>query len=136
MIANTNGLSVGSHSATLHFHSANGDMQTAVKIHVVSNGQSAQQAILNVSPQKLDLQQAGQQVQQSISIANLGNIPLQWQANLDAGSANWLTLATTKGTIQSGAVPQTVLRTLIRQDWLQVVIPLQSMSHQMVEMRR
>ncbi|MGZ3643950.1 MAG: BACON domain-containing protein, partial [Ktedonobacteraceae bacterium] len=108
--ANTNGLSVGPRSATLHFHSANGEVQTTVKIHVVSNGQSAQQAILNVSPQSLDFGQvqAGQQAQQSFSIANLGNLPLQWQASSDAGSANWLTLATTKGTVQSGAVPQTI----------------------------
>ena len=110
MTANTNGLSVGPHSATLHFHSANGDVQTTVKIHVVSNGQSAQQAILNVSPQSLDFGQvqAGQQAQQGFSIANLGNLPLQWQASSDAGSANWLSLATTKGTVQSGAVPQTI----------------------------
>jgi hypothetical protein len=34
--------------------------------------------------------QAGQQSQQNISIANLGNLPLQWQASSDATSANWL----------------------------------------------
>ena len=108
--ANTNGLSVGPHSATLHFHSANGYVQTTVKIHVISVAQSGQQAILNVSPNSLDFGQvqAGQQAQQSFSIANLGNLPLQWQASSDAGSANWLTLATTKGTVQSGAVPQTI----------------------------
>ena len=50
--ANTNGQSVGFHTATLRFHTDNGDVQTPVKIHVVSNGQSAQQSILNVSPQK------------------------------------------------------------------------------------
>ena len=108
--ANTNGLSVGLHSATLHFHSANGDVQTTVKINVISVAQSGQQAILNVSQQSLDFGQiqTGQQAQQNISIANLGNLPLQWQASLDAASANWLSLTTTKGTVQPGAVPQMV----------------------------
>ena len=108
--ANTNGLSVGPHSATLRFHSANGDAQTTVKINVISVAQSGQQAILNVSQQSLDFGQlqAGQQSQQNISIANLGNLPLQWQASSDAASATWLSLATTKGTVQPGAVPQMV----------------------------
>jgi IPT/TIG domain/Viral BACON domain len=108
--ANTNGLLVGSHTATLRFHSANGDAQTTVKINVISVAQSGQQAILNVSQQSLDFGQlqAGQQAQQSISIANLGNLPLQWQDSLDAGSATWLSLAATKGTVQPGAVPQTL----------------------------
>ncbi|HWZ18679.1 MAG TPA: hypothetical protein VNW73_07775, partial [Ktedonobacteraceae bacterium] len=97
--ANTNGLSVGPHSATLRFHSANGDAQTTVTISVISVAQSGQQAILNVSQQSLDFGQlpAGQQSQQSISISNLGNLPLQWQASSDAASANWLSLATSKG---------------------------------------
>src|SRR5207245_6649979 len=33
--ANTNGLSVGPHSATVRFHSDNGDVQTTVKIQVI-----------------------------------------------------------------------------------------------------
>jgi len=108
--ANTNGLSVGPHAATLRFHSANGDAQTTVKINVISVAQSGQQAILNVSQQSLDFGQlqAGQQSQKNISIANLGNLPLQWQASTDAASANWLSLATTKGTVQPGGVPQMV----------------------------
>jgi len=108
--ANTNGLSVGSHFATLRFHSDNGDAQTTVKLNVISVAQSGQQAILNVSQQSLDFGQlqAGQQSQQNFSIANLGNLPLQWQASTDAASANWLSLATTKGTVQPGAVPQMV----------------------------
>src|SRR6266702_888908 len=108
--ANTNGLSVGPHSATLLFHSDNGDVQTTVKINVIPIAQSGQQAILNVPQQSLDFGQlqAGQQAQQSISIANLGNLPLQWQASSDAASATWLSLATTKGTVQTGAAPQTV----------------------------
>ena len=110
MTANTNGLSVGPHSATLRFHSDNGDVQTTVKINVIPIAQSGQQAILNVPQQSLDFGQlqAGQQAQQSISIANLGNLPLQWQASSDAASATWLSLATTKGTVQTGAAPQTV----------------------------
>jgi len=94
----------------LRFHSANGDAQTTVKINVISVAQSGQQAILNVSQQSLDFGQlqAGQQEQQSVSIANLGNLPLQWQNSLDAGSATWLSLAATKGTVQPGAVPQTL----------------------------
>ena len=108
--ANTNGLSVGPHSASLRFHSDNGDVQTTVKINVISIAQGGQQAILNVPQQSLDFGQlqAGQQAQQSISIANLGNLPLQWQASSDAASATWLSLATTKGTVQTGAAPQTV----------------------------
>src|SRR6266571_2803028 len=108
--ANTNGLSVGPHSATLRFHSDNGDVQTTVKINVIPIAQSGQQAILNVPQQSLDFGQlqAGQQAQQSISIANLGNLPLQWQASSDAASATWLSLATSNGKVQSGAVPQTV----------------------------
>ncbi len=108
--ANTNSLSVGPHSATLRFHSDNGDVQTTVKINVTPIAQSGQQAILNVPQQSLDFGQlqAGQQTQQIISIANLGNLPLQWQASSDAASAIWLSLATTKGTVQTGAAPQTV----------------------------
>jgi IPT/TIG domain len=108
--ANTNGLPIGVHTATLRFHTDKGDVQTVVKIHVVSIGQSAQQANLNVSQQSLDFGQlqAGQQAQQNISIANLGNLPLQWQASTDTGSANWLSLAMTKGTVQPGAIPQMV----------------------------
>ncbi|HYX50296.1 MAG TPA: choice-of-anchor D domain-containing protein, partial [Ktedonobacteraceae bacterium] len=108
--ANTTGLSVGSRTATLRFHTSNGDVQATVKIHVISTGQSGQQAILNVSQQSLAFGQlqAGQQAQQNFSIANLGNLPLQWQASLDAGSAKWLSLVTTKGTIQPGATPQMV----------------------------
>src|SRR6266581_4269676 len=108
--ANTNSLSVGPHSATLRFHSDNGDVQTTVKINVIPIAQSGQQAILNVPQQSLDFGQlqAGQQTQQIISIANLGNLPLQWQASSDAASATWLSLATTKGTVQTGAAPQTV----------------------------
>jgi hypothetical protein len=108
--ANTNNLSVGPHSATLRFHSDNGDVQTTVKINVIPIAQSGQQAILNVSQQSLDFGQlqTGQRGQQSISIANLGNIPLQWQASTDATSATWLSLATTTGTVQTGAAPQTV----------------------------
>ena len=108
--ANTHGLSVGPHSATLRFHSDNGDVQTTVKINVIPIAQSGQQAILNVPQQSLDFGQlqAGQQAQQSISIANLGNLPLQWQASSDAASATWLSLATSNGKVQSGAVPQTV----------------------------
>src|SRR6266571_8510041 len=83
--ANTNSLSVGPHSATLLFHSDNGDVQTTVKINVIPIAQSGQQAILNVPQQSLDFGQlqAGQQAQQSMSIANLGNLPLQWQASSD-----------------------------------------------------
>jgi hypothetical protein len=108
--ANTNNLSVGPHTATLRFHSDNGDVQTTVKINVIPIAQSGQQAILNVSQQSLDFGQlqAGQQAQQSFSIANLGNLPLQWQAGSDASSATWLSLATTKGTVQTGAAPQAV----------------------------
>jgi hypothetical protein len=108
--ANTNNLSVGSHSATLRFHSDNGDVQTTVKINVISIGQSGQQAILKVSQQNLDFGQlqAGQQAKQSFSIANLGNLPLQWQASSDAAGATWLSLTTTKGTVQTGAAPQAV----------------------------
>ena len=108
--ANTNNLSVGSHSATLRFHSDNGDVQTTIKINVIPIAQSGQQAILNVSQQSLDFGhlQAGQQAQQSFSIANLGNLPLQWQASSDAASATWLSLTTTKGTVQTGAAPQTI----------------------------
>jgi hypothetical protein len=106
--ANTNGLSVGSHTATLRFHSNYGDVQTTVKIIVISIARSGQQAILSVSKQSLDFGQlqAGQQAQQNISIANLGNLPLQWQASWNAGNAYWLSLATTQGTVQPGAVPQ------------------------------
>jgi hypothetical protein len=108
--ANTNGLSLGQRTATLHFHSDNGDVQIPVKINVISIGQSGQQAILNVSQQSLDFGQlqAGQQAQQSIAIANLGNLPLQWQASSDAASATWLSLAATSGTVQTGAAPQSV----------------------------
>ena len=100
--ANTNGLSVGPHTATLRFHSNNGDVQTTVKLNVISIAKSGQQAILNVSKQSLDFGQlqAGQQAQQNFSISNLGNIPLQWQASYDAGNASWLSLPTATGTIQ------------------------------------
>jgi hypothetical protein len=108
--ANTNGLPVGPHSATLHIHSDNGDAQISVKLNVIPHSQSGQQAILNVPQRHLDFGQlqAGQQVQQSISIANLGNLPLKWQASSDAASASWLTLTATSGTVQPGATPQTV----------------------------
>jgi uncharacterized membrane protein len=108
--ANTNGLTVGSHYATLHFHSNNGDVLIIANIHVVSVGQIGQHAILNVSQQSLDFGQLqeGQSAQKSVSIANLGNLPLQWQASVDTASANWLSLSTNKGTVQQGAVPQTV----------------------------
>src|SRR6266480_7607717 len=106
--ANTNGLSVGPHTATLRFHSNNGDVQTTVKLNVISIAKSGQQAILNVSKQSLDFGQlqAGQQAQQNFSISNLGNIPLQWQASYDAGNVSWLSLPTATGTIQPGAKPQ------------------------------
>src|SRR5207249_10067828 len=70
----------------------------------------SQQAILNVPQQNLDFGQlqAGQQAQQSISIANLGNLPLKWLASTSAPSAGWLSLAPTNGTVQPGATPQTV----------------------------
>jgi hypothetical protein len=108
--ANTNGLSLGLHSATLRIHSDNGDVQIAVKLNVIPIAQSGQQAILNVPQQNLDFGQlqTGQQVQQSISIANLGNLPLKWQASSVAASVSWLTLATKNGTVQTGAAPQTV----------------------------
>jgi hypothetical protein len=108
--ANTNGLSVGPHSATLRIHSDNGDVQIAVKINVIPVAQSGQQAILNVPQQNLDFGQlqVGQQVRQSFSIANLGNLPLKWQASSDTAGATWLSLATTSGTVQPGAAPQTV----------------------------
>ena len=108
--ANTNGLSLGLHSATLRIHSDNGDVQIAVKLNVIPIAQSGQQAILNVPQQNLDFGQlqTGQQVQQSISIANLGNLPLKWQASSNTASAAWLSLATSNGTVQTGAAPQTV----------------------------
>ena len=108
--ANTNGLSKGPHSATLRIHSDNSDVQIAVKINVIPIAQSGQQAILNVPQQNLDFGQlqAGQQAQQSISIADLGNLPLKWQGSSDAASAGWLSLDTTSGTVQTGAAPQTV----------------------------
>ena len=108
--ANTNNLSVGPHSVTLRFHSTASDVQVTVKINVVSIGQGTQQAILNVPQQSLDFGQlpADQKGQQSIAIANLGNLALQWHANTDDASATWLSLATTKGTVQPGAAPQMV----------------------------
>jgi hypothetical protein len=108
--ANTNGLPVGLHTATLRFHSDNGDVQTTVKINVISIAQSGQQAILSVSKQSLDFGQlqAGQQAQQNISISNLGNIPLQWQASSDVGNASSLVLPITTGTVQPGAKPQVI----------------------------
>ena len=108
--ASTNGSSVGPRNATVHFHSENGDVLIAANIHVVSTGQIGQQAILNVSPQSLDFGQlqSGQQANQHFSIASLGNLPLQWQANTDAASVNWLSLATSSATIQPGAVPQAI----------------------------
>ncbi len=108
--ANTNGLSLGLHSAMLRIHSENGDVQIAVKLNVIPIAQSGQQAILNVPQQNLDFGQlqTGQQVQQSISIANLGNLPLKWQASSNTASATWLSLATSNGTVQTGAAPQTV----------------------------
>lgn len=106
--ANTNGLSVGPHSAMLHIRSDNSDVQITVKIDVIPIAQSGQQAILNVPQQNLDFGQlqTGQKVRQSISIANLGNLPLKWQASSNKESATWLSLATTNGTVQPGAVPQ------------------------------
>jgi hypothetical protein len=85
-------------------------VQIAVKLNVIPIAQSGQQAILNVPQQNLDFGQlqTGQQVQQSVSIANLGNLPLKWQASSDAASVSWLTLATKNGTVQTGAAPQTV----------------------------
>jgi IPT/TIG domain/HYDIN/CFA65/VesB-like, Ig-like domain/Viral BACON domain len=104
------GLSAGSHTATLRFHSNDGDVQTTVKIKVIPIAQSGQQAILSVSRQSLDFGQlqAGQQAQQNFSISNLGNLPLQWQVSSDAGNANWLSPATTNGTVQPGALPQMI----------------------------
>ncbi len=108
--ANTNGLSMGHHSATLHIHSDYGDVPVSVNLNVISPAQSAQQAHLNVPQQNLDFGQlqAGQHAQQIISIADLGNLPLKWQASLGAASASWLTMTTTSGTVQVGAAPQPV----------------------------
>jgi HYDIN/CFA65/VesB family protein/BACON domain-containing protein len=110
LTANTNGLSVGTQSATLRIHADNGDVPIPVSLNVIPHAQGAQQAIVNVPQQKLDFGQlqAGQQVQQSISIANLGSLPLKWQASSNTASATWLSLALTNGTVQPGAVPQTV----------------------------
>lgn len=101
-------LSVGNYSATLAITSNDGARsQIAVKLQVVPQHQK-QQAQLKVTPTSLDFGtlNTGNQLTKSITIANAGNLPLQWKA--DTGNASWVTLDTTSNTIQAGAHPATI----------------------------
>lgn len=110
MVADTSGLKVGLYTTTLIIHSDGGNEQIPVSLNVVPKSVK-KQARLNVAPQSLDLGQipANQQALQSISIGNLGEQPLTWQATTDTSSAGWLTLSMTRGAVQPGTLPQTIM---------------------------
>lgn len=110
MVADTTGLKVGLYTTTLVIQSDGGNEQIPVSLNVVPKSVK-KQAQLNVAPQSLDLGQipANQQALQSISIGNLGEQPLTWQATTDTSSAGWLTLSMTRGVVQPGTLPQTIM---------------------------
>lgn len=107
--ADASRLKQGNYADTIKIHSNAGDTQVAVTLNVVPQS-AKKQAKLDVNPTSLDVGKlaANQQWLQSISIGNLGNLPLKWQASTDSGSTNWLTLSTTSGVVQPGTLPQTL----------------------------
>lgn len=72
----------------------------------------AQSARLSINPATLDFGSipAGSKVAKSVRIGNTGSSPLNWNASTDGSP--WLTLDVNKGTVQPGAIPQTMRVTI------------------------
>lgn len=105
--ANAGQLSVGKYTATLEIKSNGGNTQVGINLEVIPQSQT-KQAKLDASPTTLDYGTlpVGSQAVQVITISNAGTLALSWQ--VDSGNTSWLTLDTTSGTIEPGAVSQTV----------------------------
>ncbi|HEV2581326.1 MAG TPA: hypothetical protein VGT44_10790, partial [Ktedonobacteraceae bacterium] len=105
--ADANHLKVGTYPATITVSSNGGNQQVAVALQVIQ-ATGKKQAQLDVSPRTLDfgLLSPGQQLTQPLTVGNLGTAALLWHAS--AVNASWLSLSTSSGSLQPGAIPQAV----------------------------
>jgi hypothetical protein len=103
--ADASHLTVGSYSASIQVDSNGGQVRVAVSLQVLPPAQK-KQAQLDVTPTSLDFGSLmiGQKQTQAISLGNSGTADLNWNASV--GSASWLTLDATSGTVKQGALPQ------------------------------
>jgi len=106
VMADASQLKAGTYHATISIHSNGGDAQVPVDLNVVNSVKKQPQ--LTVTPQSLDFGQLSinQQMTRAISVGNLGQLPLNWQAS--ARGTTWLTMDKSSGTVQPGALPQTI----------------------------
>ncbi len=107
--ANATSLSEGSYTGTIRFISNGAQEQVSVSLQV-THSQPAQAAI-NLFPGSLEFGSltTGQQATLQAAVSNLGSKTLNWRAT--TGSANWVALSQSSGTIKSGGLPQTIFIT-------------------------
>jgi serine/threonine protein kinase len=105
--ANTDNLTPGTYSASVHIHSNAGDTQIAVELKVIPFS-GTKQAKLSVNPRTLNFGNlaVGQQTTSIITVGNTGMLGLNWTA--DTGNTRWLSASPGSGTILPGGIPQTL----------------------------
>jgi hypothetical protein len=99
-------LKLGTYRATLQLYSDGGQISLPVHVQVVPFGTKSPR--LQVAPTTLSFGQVeqGTQITLSVAISNTGAHTLHWRAS--AGSASWLALVPSAGSIQRGGQPQTI----------------------------
>jgi hypothetical protein len=104
-------LKLGTYRATLQLYSDGGQISLPVHVQVVPFGTKSPR--LQVAPATLSFGQIeqGTQVTLSVAISNTGARTLHWRAS--AGSASWLALVPSAGSIQRGGQPQTIQLTAL-----------------------
>jgi uncharacterized membrane protein len=97
----TTQLAVGNHTATLNITSDGGNKQIAITVIVASPTPTP--AALTVNPSSLDFGKMDQGITKTlqVTVSNSGGQPLTWK--VDTGGANWLSVDTGNGTVQSGS---------------------------------
>jgi hypothetical protein len=104
-------LKLGTYRATLQLYSDGGQISLPVHVQVVPFGTKSPR--LQVAPATLSFGQVeqGTQITLSVAISNTGAHTLHWRAS--AGSASWLALVPTAGSIPRGGQPQTIQLTAL-----------------------